>query len=313
MRKATIATLVTTMLIGLGALAPAPAQASAQVSVSFFYDSLAPHGNWYATAGYGYAWQPTHVSFGWRPYYDGRWVYTDFGWTFVSSDPWGWAAYHYGRWVFDPFYGWLWVPGTEWAPAWVVFYQGAGYVGWAPIPPGVSLSVVFGGGYRLPSSHYVFVEERHFLDSRVGRRALPVERNTRLVRETRGVTRLSRSGDRYVVRGLEVAPIERSARRKVERLRVVDVADGRGGGRSRIGRDRVELFRPRVSAQETHAPKLVRDDRRGGRSAAKVETERRGGRGGKSVEPRSARGGSARGKGKAARDRGRPPLPFSPR
>ena len=34
--------------------------------------------------------------------------------------------------------GWLWIPGTEWAPAWVAWRSDDGddgYVGWAPLPP----------------------------------------------------------------------------------------------------------------------------------------------------------------------------------
>ena len=32
---------------------------------------------------------------------------------------WGWIAYHYGHWYRDPDFGWFWIPGDEWAPAWV--------------------------------------------------------------------------------------------------------------------------------------------------------------------------------------------------
>lgn len=31
--------------------------------------------------------------------------------------------------------GWVWVPGVEWAPAWVSWRVGGGYIGWAPLPP----------------------------------------------------------------------------------------------------------------------------------------------------------------------------------
>ena len=42
-------------------------------------------------------WVPAGVAVGWRPYWDGRWVLTEYGWTFVSDDPWGWATWHYGN------------------------------------------------------------------------------------------------------------------------------------------------------------------------------------------------------------------------
>src|SRR5207244_8654098 len=68
---------------------------------STFYTKLEPHGEWLETADYGYVWQPREAesSRSWRPYTNGRWVYTDAGWTWISEEPFGWATYHYGRWT----------------------------------------------------------------------------------------------------------------------------------------------------------------------------------------------------------------------
>ena len=49
--------------------------------------------------------------------------------------------FHYGRWFYDPYYGWLWVPGYDWSPAWVTWRGGGDYYGWAPIRPGISISI----------------------------------------------------------------------------------------------------------------------------------------------------------------------------
>ena len=45
------------------------------------------------------------------------------------TSPWGWAAYHYGRWTYDPAYSWVWVPGYQWAPAWVTWRYSPEYIG----------------------------------------------------------------------------------------------------------------------------------------------------------------------------------------
>src|SRR5207245_161040 len=80
----------------------------------------------------GDVWQPGQAqSRTWRPYTDGHWVYTDVGWTWVSEEPFGWATYHYGRWTRLRNIGWVWVPGDEWAPAWVSWRKSSDYVGWA--------------------------------------------------------------------------------------------------------------------------------------------------------------------------------------
>jgi hypothetical protein len=132
----------------------APPAAGATVDEDVFYDRLSPYGYWTDVAPYGRVWVPT-VAAGWRPYYYGRWVFTDWGWTFVSDDPWGWAAYHYGRWNFAVGVGWYWIPDTVWGPAWVDWRYGGGWVTWCPLGP---RGVYF--GYRHPA--WVAVQEVHF-------------------------------------------------------------------------------------------------------------------------------------------------------
>jgi len=125
----------------------APAQQSA-ASFQLFYDELSPYGMWVDYPNYGYVWIP-NVDPGFSPYAtNGRWIYTDDGWTWVSDYPWGWATFHYGRWDYDNAYGWLWVPDNEWGPAWVSWRRSPGYYGWAPMRPGVSINIAFGRDYH---------------------------------------------------------------------------------------------------------------------------------------------------------------------
>jgi hypothetical protein len=105
-----------------------------------FRSTLGEQGEWYTSARYGGVWRP-RVAIGWRPYYYGSWLWTDEGWYWDSDEPFAWAVYHYGRWVLDPSWGWVWVPGYQWAPAWVTWRFGVDAVGWAPLGPGVSVYV----------------------------------------------------------------------------------------------------------------------------------------------------------------------------
>ncbi len=114
--------------------------ASASVTFDNFQGALSPYGDWVVAGSYGRVWRP-HVAAGWRPYFYGRWEWTSEGWLWVSDEPFGWAAYHYGRWNHDPYYGWVWVPGYQWAPAWVSWRYSGDVVGWAPLAPGVSVYV----------------------------------------------------------------------------------------------------------------------------------------------------------------------------
>lgn len=100
--------------------------------LGYWADDLDDHGRWVFVTGVGWSWRP-YVAVGWRPYYNGYWHYSRLGClTWVSYDPWGWGTYHYGRWAYDPGYGWVWVPGYGYSPAWVYWTYGPGYVGWAP-------------------------------------------------------------------------------------------------------------------------------------------------------------------------------------
>ncbi|MDP9192448.1 MAG: FecR family protein [Acidobacteriota bacterium] len=100
--------------------------------LGYWTDDLDEYGRWVMVSGIGWSWRPM-VSVGWRPYYHGYWHHSRAGsLTWVSYDPWGWGPYHYGRWAFDSGYGWVWVPGHGYSPAWVYWMYGSGYVGWAP-------------------------------------------------------------------------------------------------------------------------------------------------------------------------------------
>jgi len=130
---------------------PPPAEERpAEVTVNYFYDSLAPYGTWIDIDGYGRCWRPTvAVTYsGWRPYLNaGRWLWTDCGWYWYSDYSWGWAPFHYGRWFSHPYWGWCWMPGTIWGPSWVSWRYTDAYCGWAPLPPAACYAPGFGFSY----------------------------------------------------------------------------------------------------------------------------------------------------------------------
>jgi hypothetical protein len=167
MKLPTGRSLLLVSLLSAAVLAPrGPARAQVSGEVSLAFDApLAPYGEWVVVAHHGRVWRPRGVAAGWRPYFHGRWIWTADGWFWDSDEPWGWATYHYGRWDVDPAYGWVWVPGYAWAPAWVTWRFGGGAIGWAPLLPG--FSVWWTAGYPVYGSAWVFVPERTFVGARV--------------------------------------------------------------------------------------------------------------------------------------------------
>ena len=231
------------------------------VDLGFFYDDLAPYGNWIERPSYGWVWTPRAVATSWRPYQDGHWVWTDEGWTWISDEPYGWATYHYGRWYDDPEIGWSWVPGNEWAPSWVSFQQGADYVGWAPLPPGVNVSVSVGSGYGgyaygIAPEDYLFVPERNFLAPRISGYYVSQDRIGPLYRQTRNFTNYRFNGGRVFNQGIPVERFQRYG--KVRRYQVADVGANYRTRGARFQGDRVEFFRPRVQKSARIAPPIQR-------------------------------------------------------
>ena len=162
---------------------------------SMFYEELSPHGRWIDVDDFGYSWQPRVASNrGWRPYVDGSWVWTDYGWTWNSNEPFGWATYHYGRWANLNRVGWVWVPDQQWAPAWVSWRQSNDHVGWAPLPPSRGPVQGFDRDcdlrYNLGPSSYTFIQTNHFVNQSYNGVCSPQDRNSYHFRRSVNTTRL---------------------------------------------------------------------------------------------------------------------------
>lgn len=242
MKKLSITTLFITAL-GM-ALWAQPARAQVQVSISIggFYDELSPYGRW-VDCSYGDCWVPERVSRGWQPYTNGEWVYTEYGWTWVSYDPWGDDPYHYGTWVYTDRYGWVWVPGTVWAPAWVTWTYSDDYIGWAPLPP----SIVFGAsGYSgrpvvVRSTQYVFVPTNRFIGRNVASVRVSPQQSATIFRRTTPVTSFAVSGGIVRNMAIPVETIQRATGSRIERRSIRDaktaprpVTEWTRGGRKQV-------------------------------------------------------------------------------
>jgi hypothetical protein len=190
MKTKTIAAILFAGVVTL--LAPRPVPAAVSVSISYFHHELAPYGRWVYTRAYGEVWYPTVVVAGWAPYVDGEWVYTDCGWTWVSYDPFG-DPFHYGTWVWVDPYGWSWVPGYVWGPAWVTWAWTDGYIGWAPLPAtfAITASGYSGDPVTVPKNRYVFVPVTQFAGTRVSTARVAAAQSSTILARAQRMTRFS--------------------------------------------------------------------------------------------------------------------------
>jgi hypothetical protein len=232
-----------------------PYRRSPSWEVGFFYEELSPYGEWVFTYDYGWAWFPRNVRAGWRPYYYGRWVPSDYGWMWVSYEPFGWATYHYGRWAWDARLGWIWVPGRTWGPAWVSWQYGQGYIGWAPLPPEVGFQIGFGlniGGFSLSvgirPDHYTFIGDRYFLENEPFQYAQPVVRNTTIIQNTTNITNYTYVDNRVINKGVDFERVERATGKRVRPLRVAETTSERS---AKVSGDQVVIYKAPREKVET--------------------------------------------------------------
>jgi hypothetical protein len=243
---------------------PGPGPIAGQRSVadiSVFYEELAPYGEWIDLPPFGWVWSPYDMPYDWRPYEDGHWVWTEYGWTWVSDEPFGWAVYHYGRWHYDPQYSWVWVPATTWGPAWVARRESDGWIGWGPLPPddSIHLGVQIGGvNFHLDSIrrfHWNFIESRRFCEPRLRPYIARSVRNVNIYDHTRNVTNYNVVNNTIVNNSINVTNIEKRVGRPVPKYTIRDASRPQLGAVNQQN-NVVQLYRPKLADT---APKKTPD------------------------------------------------------
>jgi hypothetical protein len=224
-----------------------PQKSSAQqpfVSFQVFYDELSPYGEWVNYPNWGFVWIPDAGS-DFVPYStDGHWILTDYGWTWASDYSWGWAPFHYGRWDFDHYYGWFWIPGNEWGPAWVSWRRAEGYYGWAPMEPGISLSVSFGRSYDSHNDHWIFVRDRDIDRSDINNYYVGKADHDRIVRRSSIINNTYVDNSRHTtyIAGPARADVQKVAGRQVKPVAIQEY--GKPG--QEISNGHYRIYRPAV-------------------------------------------------------------------
>jgi len=223
-----------------------PAQQQAPVTTQTFYDQLSPYGQWVNYGSYGYVWIPS-AGANFVPYSSaGHWVYTESGWMWASDYSWGWATFHYGRWEYDAYYGWFWIPDTQWAPAWVSWRQCDGYYGWAPLGYGYGWNNY--NAYNPPSDRWVFVNERYINSPNVYNYYEPRERYNGYIGRSTVISNSYYDNTSHVT--YAAGPGQNDvARATGQPVTPVRIAPAEGPGAHAYGNGTVSVYRPAFASQ----------------------------------------------------------------
>ena len=155
---------------------------------------LSRNGRWrYSSDFHTNIWIPYNIGSSWRPYNNGRWVWNPhYGNVWSSYDNWGWYTHHYGRWNWDAGFGWHWIPGYRWSPAWVSWFWDDNYYGWSPLSWWNRPIVIYNNrwhrnynyrqGVPYRSWSTIIVKKNHLHVGNVGRHTIPQSTRTRLAK-----------------------------------------------------------------------------------------------------------------------------------
>lgn len=94
------------------------------------------YGEWVWDDLCGYVWRPNFNDYypwgTWQPLVYGQWTEIQGQMFWVPEEVWGWIPYHLGAWTWDKKLGWLWIPGSAFAPAWATWDFFFGHYAWRP-------------------------------------------------------------------------------------------------------------------------------------------------------------------------------------
>ena len=168
-------------------------------------------------------------------------------------------------------FGWLWVPGYEWAPAWVSWRKSDDYVGWAPLPPEATWQPASGFGpsvdvsFSIGPEYYNFCPVRHLGAPRLRPYIVPPRENVTIINNSVNVTKITNVNNVLIFNeGPDFREIQRRSEQPVRWARLerrwdVDREVVRAGEvRNRVDGDVFRVVSPRVERRPTREERPAR-------------------------------------------------------
>ncbi len=251
------------------------------IGFNYFYSSLSPHGRWIEIDDGLVVWKPRIHNHHWQPYDRGTWIWTNDGWYWDSYEPFGYIVYHYGRWHYDNYYGWIWVPDYQWAPAWVEWRYDDDYIGWAPLPAyavfNTHSGIHFSLNFSFPFHHWHFLKYKHFGHQHAYNYYVGPQYKERIFGRTKTRNDYGYEKERVINRGVDFRTVQERGARNLQQRELVR-RDVESIDRNSVikGKERIEILTPRNQDQNRDNNfSIERGDRQSSLNVSKVEVGER--------------------------------------
>jgi hypothetical protein len=149
-------------------------------------------------------------------------------------------------------FGWVWIPDTVWAPAWVAWSIGGGYCGWAPLGPNVNVNVVVRGKHSIPNEHWVFVRDRDLSNRSIDRYRVKRSKNNELLENAQLVRDTREHRNNAYMPGPDKNVIQKAVGKPIN---PVSIRERNKPGSDRVTNKEFELFKPQVQRENSNARK----------------------------------------------------------
>ena len=135
--------------------------------------------------------------------------------------------------------------GAEWAPAWVSWRYGSGYIEWAPLSPAIAwdrgrLNL---GGFEIdkwiPPFWHCFVEESAFFTEPVRDHIVLSGRSEILLKLTTNIINYRAIECQVINRGVDIDRIEKDTGQAISRYKIVDVESRQAECQARVKEDEI--------------------------------------------------------------------------
>jgi hypothetical protein len=157
--------------------------------------------------------------------------------------------------LYDDAYGWLWIPGYDWSPAWVTWGFADNYYAWAPLMPEVNVGMQF-SSWRPHPFYWNICDRSHIYDRDIAYDILHTEQAGNIAAHLSIINNFNNTHvhNLYYVSGPQINEVEKFTNRKINPVIIKEA--GRINQVKHQG-DELRIYRPQVQQPQLRQFKRI--------------------------------------------------------